>query len=114
MRAQVPPASLFVRTMSGDTVVYVGNLPNNIREREVEDAFYRFGRIRSVDIKTPSHSGTPAFAFVEFNDSQDAEDAVKKMDGKELFGGRIRVRARALCMYHTMCIVLLMCPCMVE
>jgi RNA recognition motif-containing protein len=30
--------------------VYVGNLPVDIRERELEDLFYKYGRIRDIDI----------------------------------------------------------------
>lgn len=32
----------------------LGNLPMDIRERDVEDLFYKYGRIRDVDIKRPS------------------------------------------------------------
>lgn len=46
------------------TRVYVGSLPIDVREREVEDLFYKYGRIRNIDLKTPSRP--PAFAFVEF------------------------------------------------
>lgn len=42
--------------------IYVGNLPMDVTEREVDDLFYKFGRIRSIEIKTPSRP--PAFAFV--------------------------------------------------
>ncbi len=34
----------------------------------------RYGRIRDIEIKTPSRP--PAFAFVTFDDRRDAEDAV--------------------------------------
>ena len=39
----------------------------------------RYGRIRDIEIKTPSRP--PAFAFVTFDDRRDAEDAV---DGRYL------------------------------
>ena len=45
--------------------LYVGNLPYNIRERDIEDLFLKFGRIHSLDLKTP-HRGAP-FAFIEFD-----------------------------------------------
>lgn len=35
----------------GDTRVFVGGLPMDIREREVEDLFHKYGRIRSIDLK---------------------------------------------------------------
>ncbi|CAI5746196.1 unnamed protein product [Peronospora destructor] len=74
--------------MSG-TRVYVGNLPMDIRTREVEGIFYKYGRIRDIDVKFPSRP--PAFAFVDFEDSRDAEDAIRGRDGYEYDGARLRV-----------------------
>ena len=46
--------------------VYVGNLPIDIRERELDDLFYKYGRIREIDLKQPARP--PAFAFIAFDD----------------------------------------------
>ncbi|KAG7394369.1 Serine/arginine-rich splicing factor 1 [Phytophthora boehmeriae] len=73
------------------TRVYVGNLPMDIRTREVEDIFYKYGRIRDIDVKFPSRP--PAFAFVDFEDSRDAEDAIRGRDGYEYDGARLRVES---------------------
>ncbi|KAI3739793.1 hypothetical protein L2E82_30204 [Cichorium intybus] len=43
--------------------LYVGNLPGDIREREVEDLFYKYGPIVEIDLKIPLRP--PGFAFVE-------------------------------------------------
>ena len=82
--------------MARDAVIYVGNLPGDVREREVEDLFYRHGRIRSIDIKPGFRSGMPAYCFVEFDDARDASSAVRKMDGHEAFGKRLRVSTMGL------------------
>lgn len=79
--------------MSRDTIVYVGNLPGDVRSREVEDLFDRFGRVRSVDIKPGTRDGMPAYCFVEYDDPRDADDAVRKMDGASAYGKRLRVSA---------------------
>jgi RNA recognition motif-containing protein len=79
--------------MARDAVIYVGNLPGDVREREVEDLFYRMGHIRSIDIKPGFRSGMPAYCFVEYDDPRDASAAVRKMDGYEAFGKRLRVSA---------------------
>ncbi|KAL3673923.1 hypothetical protein V7S43_001609 [Phytophthora oleae] len=71
------------------TRIYVGNLPIDIRTREVEDIFYKYGRIRDIDVKFPSRP--PAFAFVDFEDARDAEDAIRGRDGYEYDGARLRV-----------------------
>uniref|UniRef100_M4B1L7 RRM domain-containing protein n=1 Tax=Hyaloperonospora arabidopsidis (strain Emoy2) TaxID=559515 RepID=M4B1L7_HYAAE len=74
--------------MSG-TRIYVGNLPMDVRTREVEDIFYKYGRIRDIDVKFPSRP--PAFAFVDFEDARDAEDAIRGRDGYDYDGARLRV-----------------------
>eukprot|EP00884_Botryococcus_braunii_P013702 jgi/Botrbrau1/22332/Bobra.0002s0011.1 len=61
------------------TRVYVGGLNENITERELEEEFVRFGTLRSVWVARKP----PGFAFVEFDDLRDAEDAVRKLDGKD-------------------------------
>ena len=55
--------------------LYIGNLPMDIREREIDDLFYKYGRIVDIDIKSTSRP--PAFAFISFDDSRDAEDAIR-------------------------------------
>lgn len=47
-------------------LIFVGNLPDDVRERELDDLFYKYGRIRNIEIKTPSRP--PSYAFVEFDD----------------------------------------------
>lgn len=76
--------------MSRGTVVYVGGLPLDIKERELEDIFYKYGRIRDVRLKMPSRP--PGFAFIEFDSSRDAEDAARARDGYDFYGSRLRVR----------------------
>jgi len=50
-----------------DCKIYVGNLPDDVRSSDVEDVFYKYGRLRNVDIKDGGGRGPP-FAFVEFED----------------------------------------------
>nr|KAJ0207582.1 hypothetical protein LSAT_V11C500282250 [Lactuca sativa] len=69
--------------------LYVGNLPGDIREREIEDLFYKYGPIVEIDLKIPPRP--PVFAFVEFEDPRDAEDAIRGRDGYKFDGQRLRV-----------------------
>ncbi|KAL6725310.1 hypothetical protein ANCDUO_27696 [Ancylostoma duodenale] len=71
-----------------DTRIYVGNLPPDVREKDIEDIFAKYGKIRFVDIKG---GRGPLYAFVEFEDSRDADDAVRGRDGYDFDGSRIRV-----------------------
>jgi len=49
----------------------------------------QYGRIQDISIKAPPRG--PAFAFIEFEDSRDAEDAVRGRDGYEFDRQRLRV-----------------------
>ncbi|KAF8373307.1 rsp-6 [Pristionchus pacificus] len=67
--------------------VYIGGLPPDATSEEIEDAFSRYGRIFKVWVARRP----PGFAFVEFEDERDAEDAVKGMDGTRICGVHARV-----------------------
>lgn len=69
--------------------IYVGNLPGDIRESEVEDLFYKYGPIVDIDLKIPPRP--PGYAFVEFEDPRDADDAIRGRDGYKFDGYRLRV-----------------------
>ncbi|KZV43119.1 hypothetical protein F511_04511 [Dorcoceras hygrometricum] len=77
--------------MSGrySRMIYVGNLPADIRESEVEDIFYKYGRILDIELKIPPRP--PCYCFVEFENSRDAEDAIRGRDGYNFDGCRLRV-----------------------
>ncbi|XP_026077849.1 serine/arginine-rich splicing factor 7-like [Carassius auratus] len=61
-----------------ETKVYVGNLGTGAGKGELERVFSFYGPLRTVWIAR----NPPGFAFVEFEDPRDAEDAVRGLDGK--------------------------------
>ncbi|GFZ13733.1 similar to SERINE-ARGININE PROTEIN 30 [Actinidia rufa] len=63
-------------------ILYVGNLPGDIRERE-------YGPVAHIDLKIPPRP--PGYAFVEFEEARDAEDAIRGRDGYDFDGHRLRV-----------------------
>ena len=68
--------------------IYIGNLPTDIRESELDKLFGKFGRIRNITIKVK-------FAFLEFEDPRDADDAIHEMDRVNFGGYSLQVeRAR--------------------
>uniref|UniRef100_A0A1L8DFW8 Putative alternative splicing factor srp20/9g8 rrm superfamily n=1 Tax=Nyssomyia neivai TaxID=330878 RepID=A0A1L8DFW8_9DIPT len=67
--------------------VYVGNLGSSASKHEIESAFGKYGPLRNVWVAR----NPPGFAFVEFEDRRDAEDAVRGLDGTRCCGTRIRV-----------------------
>ncbi|CAH1230602.1 SRSF1 [Branchiostoma lanceolatum] len=73
---------------NNDCRIYVGNLPPEVREEDIKDVFWKYGKIIHVDLKI---GRGPPFAFVEFDDKRDADDAVYGRDGYTLDGYRLRV-----------------------
>ncbi|XP_018497759.1 serine/arginine-rich splicing factor 5 [Galendromus occidentalis] len=69
---------------SNEGRLYVGRLSHRTRERDLERLFSPYGRIREILLKS-------GFAFVEFEDTRDAEDACYELNGKDLLGDRIVV-----------------------
>lgn len=57
--------------------VYVGNLGSSASKHEIESAFQKYGPLKNVWVAR----NPPGFAFVEFDDTRDAEDAVRALDG---------------------------------
>merc|ERR1712062_129736 len=66
--------------------VFIGRLNPEARSRDLERFFKDngFSRLKDVNIKL-------GYAFVEFEDKRDAEDAVYELNKKEFFGSRITV-----------------------
>lgn len=86
--------------------VYVGDLGSGGSKPELEREFERYGALKSVWVARNPPGQLPAmppiltrhpylllsgFAFIEFEDPRDAEDAVRDMDGRFVCGCRIRV-----------------------
>jgi len=74
--------------MSRENRIYVGNLPPDIRTRDIEDIFYKYGKITMVDLKNQKG---PPFAFVEFEDPRDASDSIRYRNGYDYDGYVLRV-----------------------
>lgn len=79
--------------MSSLSRIYVGNLPTNIIKFEIEELFYKFGRVTEVDLKTHY---SPPFAFVQFDDHRSAEKAVKLCNGMVYERCKLRVERRRI------------------
>ncbi len=72
--------------------IFVGNLPFNVREQDLRQAFERFGRVGSVRIMTdPSTSQSRGFAFVSMPSLDDADEAIKHMSGASMGGRQLTV-----------------------
>jgi len=74
--------------MGGDDVIknriYIGRLPERTRESDLERFLRGYGDIKEIRLMT-------GYAFVEFEEERDAEDAVYELNGKSVNGESVNV-----------------------
>ena len=68
----------------GGRRVYVGNIDYAVAEAQLKEEFNQFGPITNIAYKQ-------GFAFIDFDDTRDAQDAISKMSGAETWGRRLQV-----------------------
>lgn len=74
------------------TKVFVGNLNFRTTEQQLSDALSGAGQVRHVHIGTDRETGrSRGFAFVEFGSEAEAAEAIKRFDGQEIDGRKLRV-----------------------
>ena len=72
--------------------IFVGNIPYSFEERDVVNLFERFGRLRQVSVPMDRYTRrNRGFAFVEFEQRPDAEDAFNKYNGYDMEGRKLRL-----------------------
>ena len=68
--------------------LYVGNLPYEIGENELQELFARVGGVESVNVVRDQATGRArGFAFVEMNTDEGAQKAISELNAYEM-GGR--------------------------
>ena len=72
--------------------LYVGNLPWQATEEELEAHFAQAGPVKAVRIITEGGSGrSKGFGFVEMGDRAAGEAAISSLDGTDFDGRSIKV-----------------------
>jgi RNA recognition motif-containing protein len=72
--------------------LYVGNLPFEAREQDLEKLFGQVGHCDSVAVITDRMTGqSRGFGFVEMSSDAEAQQAIQQLDGHDLMGRNIRV-----------------------
>ena len=67
--------------------IYVGNLPFDVTEEDLESAFKAFGQVTSARTITDRETGRPrGFGFVEMASTAEAQAAIAAMNGKDMKG----------------------------
>ena len=72
--------------------LFVGNIPYQISEPELEEMFAQAGAVESVTVMRDRMTGRPrGFAFVSMANDDDAQKAIQQFDGAQLGGRAIAV-----------------------
>jgi len=74
------------------TKLFVGNLSFRTTQDDLMAAFSPFGAVETVSIINDRDTGQPrGFAFVEMTNANEAESAIRSLNGTELSGRAINV-----------------------
>jgi len=72
--------------------LYVGNLPYEISETELQDLFAQAGSVESVNVMRDQATGRArGFAFVEMSSDDEAQKAITALDGSQVGGRNLTV-----------------------
>ena len=73
--------------------IYVGNLNYRVREDQLQEVMEDFGVVNSVKLILDRETGrSKGFAFVEMDNDDDADHAIKELNGAEFEGRTIVVK----------------------
>ncbi len=68
--------------------IYVGNLPFNTSDEELETLFQQHGEVASATVIVDRETGrSRGFGFVEMTGKSEAENAIRALNGSDM-GGR--------------------------
>lgn len=72
--------------------IYIGGLPETVDSDSLKNIFITFGDITDMNVPMDNTTGKhKGFAFIEFKENQDAQDAIDNMHESEIYGKTIRV-----------------------
>ncbi len=72
--------------------LYVGNLPFQTTDADLNAAFSEHGEVASATVIMDRETGrSRGFGFVEMNDNDAAMNAMKAMDGADMGGRQLKV-----------------------
>ncbi len=80
------------QTIISQTKLFVGGLNWKLRWKDLREEFSKFGEVAFARVKLDKETGKSRwFGFVEFVNPEDATNAQKEMDGKEIMGRVVKV-----------------------
>jgi len=73
-------------------IIYVGNLGDEVTEKQIEDLFKPFGQVSSVELLREMFTGKlKGFGFVEMPGRAHSIAAIAGLNGKDLAGRALKV-----------------------
>ena len=78
-------------TKKTNTNLFINNLPKDCTPKDVYEAFIKFGKIDSVELKTNSNGDCLGYGYVDFATEENANEAMEKMDNSILKDNLIKV-----------------------
>jgi RNA recognition motif-containing protein len=76
------------------TKLYVGNLPWTLSDNELKETFTPHGNVISAKVVTDKESGrSRGFGFVEMENENEANSAIKALNGTDFKGRKLVVAA---------------------
>jgi cold-inducible RNA-binding protein len=74
------------------TKLYVGNLPFNTTENELQELFSQAGAVQEVTLMQDRFTGkSRGFAFVTMGSEEEAQNAISKLNGYAIEGRQLTV-----------------------
>ena len=74
------------------TKLYVGNLPFNTTENELQELFSQAGAVQEVTLMQDRFTGkSRGFAFVTMSSAEEAQNAISKLNGHSIEGRSLTV-----------------------
>jgi len=75
-----------------NTSLYVRNVPDGTRQEELKNLFGKYGAISDVYVPMDYFTRRPrGFAYVQFEDPRDADDALYHLDRSRFYGRELEV-----------------------
>jgi RNA recognition motif-containing protein len=72
--------------------LYVGNLPYEVGEAELQDLFAQSGSVEAVNVMRDQATGRArGFAFVEMSTDEEAQNAITALNGTQVGGRNLTV-----------------------
>lgn len=73
------------------TRIHIGRLTRNVTKEHITEIFASYGAIKNVDFQSDRyHNHCRGFVYIDFETAEEAENAMKHMDGGKVLSGNFQ------------------------